>query len=153
MSDWTARFWSKVDKSGSCWLWVAGKDDKGYGQFSIGFKKIKPHRLSYEMANGPIPEGLLIDHRCHVKACIRPSHLRPVTQKQNQENVADKPPRALSGARGVRKKPGNKWGVYVTHNQETHYGGTFTDVNEAAEAAKQLRLSLFSHNDLDRKSA
>lgn len=150
--EWEARFWKKVDKSGDCWLWIAGKDAYGYGQFSIGFKKVKPHRLSYEMAKGPIPEGMVIDHRCHNRVCVNPAHLRAITQKQNTENRSE----ATSGAagfRGVTLRPSGRFVVQVKHNQQRHYGGTFNTIEEAAEAARQLRLQLFTHNDLDRKAS
>jgi uncharacterized UBP type Zn finger protein len=46
-------------------------------------KWVYAHRVSYEAANGPIPEGLVIDHLCRVAACINPDHLEAVTQREN----------------------------------------------------------------------
>ncbi|HEY9370992.1 HNH endonuclease signature motif containing protein [Streptomyces sp.] len=102
---WTLeeRFWSKVDRRGPiadggahlghCWLWTASKAD-GYGKFFLNGRLIYAHRVSYEMANGPIPDGLQIDHRCHDpevceggrcvhRSCVNPAHLTVATPRQN----------------------------------------------------------------------
>lgn len=78
------RFWSKVEKTGSCWPWTGFCDRKGYGQFSpkSGVTK-KAHRYAYELLVGPIPEGLQLDHLCRVRNCVNPDHLEPVTNREN----------------------------------------------------------------------
>jgi hypothetical protein len=85
------RFWAKVDKTEGCWLWKAaisggrrGAKERGYGYFGITSKNIvRAHRWSYEQAYGPIPRGLVLDHLCRVARCVRPEHLRAVTQAEN----------------------------------------------------------------------
>ena len=79
----TERFWAKVDKTGDCWLWTAVTNDRGYGQFWFDGKMVKPHRWIYEAEVGPIAEGLVIDHLCRTRNCVRPSHLEPVQQLVN----------------------------------------------------------------------
>lgn len=76
-------FWAKVQKTDSCWLWVAGKDRRGYGRFAINRKPKLAHRVSYEFMTGKIPEGLVIDHLCRETSCVNPAHLEPVTVKEN----------------------------------------------------------------------
>jgi hypothetical protein len=77
------RFWSKVDKTGECWLWTASTSRLGYGMFSVGDRMIGAHRIAYELIVGPIPEGLVIDHLCFTRNCVNPDHLEPVTQTEN----------------------------------------------------------------------
>jgi hypothetical protein len=80
------RFWSKVDRSGgdeSCWLWTASTTPAGYGQFRVGAAPQYAHRLSWVAANGPVPDGLELDHLCRVRRCVNPRHLEPVTTKEN----------------------------------------------------------------------
>lgn len=86
------RFWSKVDKDGpipecapelgSCWVWTAAKA-KGYGRFAIHRSNIvQAHRFSFELLQ-EIPVGLQLDHLCRNRACVRPTHLEPVTVRTN----------------------------------------------------------------------
>src|SRR5690242_3990108 len=77
------RFWSKVDKSGFCWLWTASVDHDGYGRFVVDGKTCKAHRIAYTLSIGPIPDGLTIDHLCRNKRCVNPAHLEAVSQKEN----------------------------------------------------------------------
>lgn len=65
-----------------CWLW-RGNLTNGYGTISVHGRRVKVHRCSYEMFNGPIPDGLAIDHLCRQRACINPLHLEAVTLKEN----------------------------------------------------------------------
>lgn len=83
-TDWE-RFWLKVEMGtapSGCWLWT-GSTANGYGQARVGGKTVRAHRASYELLVGPIPEGLTLDHLCHVKNCVRPEHLEPVTAAEN----------------------------------------------------------------------
>lgn len=57
------------------------RNANGYGV--VGRKTELAHRLAYEAAYGPIPEGLTIDHRCFNPPCVNPQHLQAVTLKQN----------------------------------------------------------------------
>jgi len=72
------RFWSKVDKSGgpdACWMWKAGALSSGYGALRVNCKSDTAHRTSYVLANGWIPPGMFVCHRCDVPACVNPAHL------------------------------------------------------------------------------
>lgn len=156
------RFWEKVDKNGPispqdgtlCWLWTGAPAD-GRGQFTVGgrgSRKVRPHKFAYEHVVGEVPVDRVLDHRhtCS-KLCVNPTHLRPVTRKQNQENRAGPQYNSRSGIRGVTwdgKK--NRWRVTVGHRSKQYWGGYFVDPEEAGRAAMALRNELHTHNDIDR---
>jgi len=83
------RFWAKVNKTKNCWLWFGKTTPTGYGQIQVGSrtdntrKLVYVHRLSYEMEIGSIPKGLTIDHKCRVRNCVNPVHLRVMTLNDN----------------------------------------------------------------------
>lgn len=81
-------FWEWVDKTGDCWIWTGYVASMGYGFVSIDAKRHYAHRYAYEQANGPIPEGLVIDHLCRNRLCVNPEHLEPVTLAENTRRGA-----------------------------------------------------------------
>lgn len=82
-------FWSHVDKSGDCWIWTASVGSHGYGNAFDG-KVRTAHRMSWEIANGPIPRGGWVLHRCDVKRCVNPAHLYVGTHEQNMRDAAER---------------------------------------------------------------
>lgn len=155
-----ARFWAKVEKTEGCWNWIGHRKPDGYGRWRIptgvgsNGKQHYVHRVSYEMANGPVPEGMQVDHMCHNTSCVRPSHLRLTSPKQNQEHRVAANSGNASGVRGVtRTGDGRYWVGRVRHRGKNHHAGTFKTISEAEAAVVALRRQLFTHNDMDRNAA
>ena len=150
-------FWAKVEKTETCWNWTA-MIEGGYGVFGVRIEG-KPvprraHRISYLLAHGPIPEGLMVDHICHNEGCVNPDHLRLATNKENQEHVLGAQVNSKSGILGVSwHKNTKKWRAVVTHSGRYIHIGYFDTVAEAEAAVKTKRIELFTHNDLDRNAA
>ena len=77
------RFWAKVQKTDTCWLWQASLLPNGYPRFSLNGSTVYAHRFAYERANGPIAKGLEIHHLCGIRHCVNPAHMEVATHKQN----------------------------------------------------------------------
>lgn len=87
------RFWRKVTKTDSCWMWTGCVSTDGYGRIKLD----KPsslnrttHKLSWEIANGPVPDGLFVLHKCDVRRCVNPEHLFLGTQQDNVDDMLSK---------------------------------------------------------------
>ncbi len=92
------RFWDKVDVKGpdDCWLWTACCTGAGYGQIRIAGVTIYAHRLSWEMANYDIPDGMCVLHTCsgrypsgsfENRRCVNPEHLYVGSDQDNADDT------------------------------------------------------------------
>jgi transcriptional regulator with XRE-family HTH domain len=112
------RFWAKVDKNGpvpshcpdvgQCWIWTAAKvgsqgDQRGSFRRTSRRSELA-HRVSWELTNGSIPEGLVVCHRCDLGLCVRPDHLFLGTQEENMLDMWHKC-RAWNVQKGLHGKP------------------------------------------------
>jgi hypothetical protein len=88
------RFWSKVKKGagrpafaphlGHCWLWQGGLFSNGYAAFWRDGHQAYAHRVAFELTKGTLPLAVIhLDHLCRNTACVRPSHLQPVSRSEN----------------------------------------------------------------------
>lgn len=95
MDEWE-RLWARVDwdpdEPGRCWLWLGGKQSKGYG--ILPWKKPGEtqlvHRYVYQEMVGPLLPGMVIMHSCDTPACCNPGHLRQGTISENQQDMVQK---------------------------------------------------------------
>lgn len=108
MLNFEEKFWTRVEKTETCWIWRGSIGSGGYGRVTRSRKRLSAHRVAYELIKGPIPEGLVIDHLCRVRSCVNPDHLEAVTHGENIR-------------RGETGKHGNHWtGPRKTHCTQGH---------------------------------
>ena len=83
-SDWPVQ----VDPVYGCWIWTGSLDDRGYAWVWTGYRqRAWAHRHVWETERGPIPAGKELDHLCRRRACVRPEHAEPVTQRENKRRM------------------------------------------------------------------
>lgn len=90
MKDLATRFWEKVDKTETCWLWTGALLKTGYGSIRVNHKAERAHRVAYELTIGPIPEGMLLRHSCDTPRCVNPAHLIPGTKSDNTQDALER---------------------------------------------------------------
>lgn len=107
------RFQSYIEPepNSGCWLWSGDYFRKeGYGRFFLDGRDRQAHRVSFEVANGVIPGGLCVLHRCDLPPCVNPAHLFLGTQHENVRDMVRKgrehsgPTPALQGERNAQAK-------------------------------------------------
>lgn len=104
------RFWTKVSKSeDGCWLWLACKIRGGYGLILYEGRNQVAHRVAWMLTNGPIPDRMILCHRCDVPACVNPAHLFLGSAQDNSDDMVAKG-RSAKG-RSAAKNParGERW--------------------------------------------
>jgi hypothetical protein len=99
------RFWSKVLKGDNCWEWQSLKNELGYGEIRQGSSKepkVKAHRVSWEIHFGPIPERMIICHKCDNPSCVNPEHLFLGSFSDNMRDMDSKGRRRKNPVIGER---------------------------------------------------
>jgi hypothetical protein len=90
-------FWKRVERRGEneCWNWTGykksgPKNPAHYGKLGWKGRQTSPHRVSFELANGEIQEGMMVLHTCDNPLCCNPSHLYMGNHAQNMRDMVDR---------------------------------------------------------------
>jgi len=122
------RFWAKVQKTDTCWLWMAVRHHaKSYGQFKYEGRMVQAHVLAYTWLAGPVPKGLELDHLCRVRWCVNPAHLEPV-------------PPLVNGLRGIGPHAVNARKTSCIHGHPFDEANTYIGTNRHGRPTRVCRI-------------
>ena len=137
-----------IDSDTGCWVWLAGKSTDGYGRFYYKGKTRNAHRVAYSLYVGTIDDDLVIDHVCRNKACVNPSHLRAVSQRQNvlENSVGE-------AAKNINKTHCKHGHEFTPENTYDNHGGRgcITCLEEYRKEYRRKNLEIIRHKDRVRK--
>lgn len=143
---------AKSDPVSGCIEYTGCTTAAGYGVIRIRKTNYYVHRVIWALAHGPIPCGMVIDHKCGNRSCFNLDHLHVVTQSENNENKTVLGSNNTSGYRGVYwSKAAGKWCVEAMVRHKKYYGGLFDSLEEAGIAALELRNKIMMNNLNDAK--
>jgi len=135
-----------VRNEDGCLVWT-GWTLRGYGMMNVGGRKGRncyTHRIAWEMVNGPIPDGMVVDHLCHNHGCLEVTHLRLATFSENQQNRKGAQSDSRTGVRGVTITREGHFRTHVKHKGVQYSAGTFRRIEDADAAVTALRERLHS---------
>lgn len=132
---------ANVKREGECLIWTGFLTHDGYGRLKVKGRNVPVHRAAWEQVHGPLPEGKVIDHACHNRACVNVSHLRPASLSQNMWNREKG--QSSTGHRNVYRTTKGAYYVQIRHFGKKISFGTYSNLDDAAEAARRGREELF----------
>jgi hypothetical protein len=106
------RFFQKVNKTDSCWLWTGALSSTGYGSMGVQRKATSAHRLSYTLFKGQIPDGMIVCHSCDVRSCVNPDHLWIGTPSDNMKDMVAKDRHGKSSRTQTHCRRGHDFNIY-----------------------------------------
>lgn len=119
----TSRFWSKVRKTDTCWLWVGSNNDSGYGTMTIHSRSYRPSRISYAMHKAD-PIGLKVLHTCDNPKCVNPKHLFLGTDQDNSDDKV---------AKGRQQKGERHWNNKLTNTERSEILSSSNSISDLAD--------------------
>ena len=141
----SVRFFRKVDKTETCWVWTGNTSRNGYGSIQSGGKgsaTLSAHRLSYEMHKGQIPNGYVVMHSCDNPSCVNPDHLSVGTFKENTADMIVKGRKRTTAPRGADngKAKLNDSLVRYIRQSERNTASIARELNLSANCIRGVRI-------------
>lgn len=68
------RFWSKIEKTDTCWNWLASTTNSGYGQGYFEGSVALAHRIVWNLETGSDPGLFFMENKCGKRSCVNPQH-------------------------------------------------------------------------------
>ena len=85
---------ARVATEGECLVFTGHRlKSGGYGQvsgYAPDWTPLRAHRVVYEHHHGPIPEGLVVRHRCDNPPCVLIDHLEIGTRGDNNRDAIER---------------------------------------------------------------
>ena len=128
---------------GECVAWGGPKSSSGYGCFRRDGVYYTAHRAAWEVEHGPIPDGMLVDHTCFNRACVRVEHLRLATRAENNSNRSGQMPGSATGVRNVYATRTGEFAVRVQSGGVRRWLGQYPTLEEAERVAENARAEMF----------
>lgn len=137
-------FRARTERRGECLIWTGYTNPQGYGEIRVRGRLLPAHRYAWERVNGPVPGGMVVDHKDHCDpACVEVKHLRPATIQQNVQNRRGaQRNNGTTGARNVYPH-GPNYRVRVKKDGKMLNFGSYPTVEEAKAVAERTRKELF----------
>jgi hypothetical protein len=132
-------FWTKVDKTDSCWNWTGLLDRDGYGYFYYDYRNHKSHRFVLNLQGKDI-KGKVVCHTCDNRRCVNPEHLFVGSQADNIADMVAKDRHWKKSTHGVRKLRTN---LKITNADKIVIKHSSKSVTELAKEYSVHRTSIY----------